>query len=292
MELIYYWINDDNCIREQGFCFSPEYNVLMEKSEDGIYEVKIAKKKAFNVFASEVISNLTVLVGDNGAGKSTFLRNILNLNCYSLEKADKEEYRKHTEKRNEEYKKLIILRENNQLRLYTNIYKKEIRVPEIFVEDETAFYISDSERNIAGENIVNNSEYCAFTKFYISNSYFDDINGMGSHGTLSDLAITPARLSFIASTFFEFIYPDKLDREIENTEFDKYSKWLKRSKSSDEFQQICDLIFYNFLISTGAIDDYEGIVQTQIRVQIRSAENVIIDAEKIYGEDMLLSTIL
>lgn len=41
MELIYYWINNHRCIHEQGFCFSPEYNISMDKSENGIYEVKM-----------------------------------------------------------------------------------------------------------------------------------------------------------------------------------------------------------------------------------------------------------
>ena len=101
MELVYYWINKDNCINEKGFCFSPEYSISMLKSKEEIYEVRLEKKKIINIFASEVISNLTVLVGDNGPGKSTFLRNILSINCYPLEKSCNEEYRKYTEEWND-----------------------------------------------------------------------------------------------------------------------------------------------------------------------------------------------
>ena len=73
MELIYYWINKKKCIHEQGFCFSPEYNISMRKPEPEKYELEISRNKRNNVFSSDVISNITVLVGDNGAGKTTLL---------------------------------------------------------------------------------------------------------------------------------------------------------------------------------------------------------------------------
>ena len=78
MELIYYWINKKKCIHEQGFCFSPEYNISMLKVEQGKYELKISRKKENNVFLSDVISNITVLVGDNGAGKTTLIKKLLS----------------------------------------------------------------------------------------------------------------------------------------------------------------------------------------------------------------------
>ena len=279
MELVYYWINKDNCINEQGFCFSPEYSISMLKSKEGIYEVRLEKKKIINIFASEVISNLTVLVGDNGSGKSTFLRNILSINCYPLEKSCNEEYRKYTEEWNEENKNLIILKENDQMYLWTNIHKKDIRISSDFVEGKNAFYVSDNQENLSRKNIINNSAYCEFTKIYISNSYFDEINGIGSHGTLDDLAITPARLLSVAGTFFSFIYPNKLNHKNFNS-FDLYSKYLKDNKYPEEFQQICDLLFYNFLIKTEFINEYEGIVQTQIQLKISSVLNLIANAKK------------
>ena len=91
MELIYYWINKKKCIHEQGFCFSPEYNISMLKVEQGKYELKISRKKENNVFLSDVISNITVLVGDNGAGKTTLLKELWSLRCYPCENEDREE---------------------------------------------------------------------------------------------------------------------------------------------------------------------------------------------------------
>lgn len=265
MELVYYWINKKKCIHEQGFCFSPEYNISMLKLEDESYELRISRKKGNNVFSSDVISNITVLVGDNGAGKTTLLKELWMLNCYPFENEDSEEYQQFNKNKNEKNKNLIILKkEDGQLYLYTNIYQKNIQIQGEIIK--SIFYLSDYP-DISSEFIRTSAEYYGFTKIYISNSYFDDINGMGTNGKLDGLAITPARLSSISSAFFEFIYPEKAYGEKVN-DFERYSNWLKQNKSTNEFQQICDLMFYNFLIDTDFISDYEGFVQTKIRLNI------------------------
>lgn len=265
MELIYYWINKKKCIHEQGFCFSPEYNISMLKVEQGKYELKISRKKENNMFSSDVISNITVLVGDNGAGKTTLLKELWSLRCYPFENEDREEYQEFNKNENEKKRNLIILKKDDgQLYLYTNIYQKNIQIQGEIIKN--IFYLSDYP-SIASEFIRTSGEYFGFTKIYISNSYFDDLNGMSTNGNLDGLAITPARLSFISSAFFEFICPDKTYNEKVN-DFGRYSNWLKKNKDPDEFQQICDLMFYNFLIDEDFIRDYEGFVQTQIRVNI------------------------
>lgn len=80
---------------------------------------------------------------------------------------------------------------------------------------------------------------------------------------MNDLIITPARLTFVSNMFFEFICPEKREGN-----FALYSNWLKQSKNPVEFQQICDLLFYNFLLDTDFIGTYEGFVQTKIRLNI------------------------
>lgn len=264
MELIYYWINKKKCIHEQGFCFSPEYNISMRKPEPEKYELEISRNKRNNVFSSDVISNITVLVGDdNGAGKTTLLKELLRLNCYPLENEDEDngDYQEFVKNKNEKNKNLIILKkENGQLDLYTNIYQKDIRIHGEYINN--IYYLSD-DSNIASRISRGGTDYCGFTKIYVSNSYFDDANGTGGGGKLNDLIITPARLTFVSNMFFEFICPEKREGN-----FALYSNWLKQSKNPVEFQQICDLLFYNFLLDTDFIGTYEGFVQTKIRLNI------------------------
>ncbi len=84
MELLYVWIDKYKNIKEQGFCFSGEYDIVytpkdntlkIDKREDyvegfwGERTVKDKEGKEKNVG----ITNLTAIVGENGAGKSTLL---------------------------------------------------------------------------------------------------------------------------------------------------------------------------------------------------------------------------
>lgn len=271
MELIYYWIYDDNCIHEQGFCFSPEYNISMSKSSPEKYELKISSNIAYNVFSSDVISNITVLVGDNGAGKSTLLKNLLTLNCYPYDKENDPRYHALAEDDYKHNMNLIILKDNNQLSLYTNINKCNIDVPEVFTENKNLFYVNNNP-DIVQYNILNNQAYRGFTKIYISNSYFDNISGMGSSETLDELVITPASLTSISNTFFEFIFPETTSL---HNNFDLYSKLLKKNKNPKEFQQICDLLFYSFLITTDFINTYEGFIQTNLQINVQSVYSII-----------------
>lgn len=272
MELIFYWVNKDHCIKEQGFCFSPEFTILMEKNENGLYELKISKKEKKNILSSEVIKNVTVLVGENGVGKTTFLKNILTLHCYSLHETNDAEYKEYTKKVNEEYKNLIILRNGQELKLYTNLLKKDLQVTDGIIKNENRFYITDEKTLIP-------DDYYLFTKIYVSNSCLDNLNGTQSSGTLDDLIITPARLSFVSNAFFEFICPQKIRGE-ENG-FLTYSWLLKQNKFPFDFQQICDLMFYNFLIESDYIKEYEGVVRTQIRIKIQSAFDIIDNINEI-----------
>ena len=60
--------------------------------------------------------------------------------------------------------------------LYTNIYQKDIRIHGEYIN--TIYYLSD-DSNIASRISRGDTDYCGFTKIYVSNSYFDDANGTG-----------------------------------------------------------------------------------------------------------------
>lgn len=73
---------------------------------------------------------------------------------------------------------IILKKEDGQLYLYTNIYQKNIQIQGEIIK--SIFYLSDYP-DISSEFIRTSAEYYGFTKIYISNSCFDDINGMGTN---------------------------------------------------------------------------------------------------------------
>lgn len=93
MEILYIWIKEYGCIKEQGFNFSPEYRFkgMMKKNEknkgkDGL-NLCIEKNSNFiedffNVNGCRKltcnISGITAIIGENGAGKTTLLNFIKN----------------------------------------------------------------------------------------------------------------------------------------------------------------------------------------------------------------------
>jgi predicted ATP-binding protein involved in virulence len=72
MELLYVWIEEYKNIKQQGFCFSAEYDIEYTPENNTL---KIDKREDYiEGFWGERITNLTAVVGENGAGKSSLLR--------------------------------------------------------------------------------------------------------------------------------------------------------------------------------------------------------------------------
>lgn len=86
MELIYMWVEDYKNIKNQGFNFSPNHNII-GLSGDDIKYTKIEKKQPKNIFG-ENISNITAIIGKNGSGKSTLLKAIIKILTNSISSFD------------------------------------------------------------------------------------------------------------------------------------------------------------------------------------------------------------
>ncbi|MCU0439434.1 MAG: ATP-binding protein [Raineya sp.] len=86
MELLYIWIEEYKNIKEQGFNFSSKhrFEFIPEKDKDGkIVGGKLCHEENSNHienFFGENITNVTAIIGENGAGKSSLLEIIIS--CY------------------------------------------------------------------------------------------------------------------------------------------------------------------------------------------------------------------
>ncbi len=106
MELVYLWVENYKNIRNQGFNFSPRFEIefFPKYDKDGKLEkdcdLKITPKDYVSIFPDNI--NITAIVGENGSGKSSILK---SLNSY----------------RTNDKLKVTILKIKNRLILFHNI---------------------------------------------------------------------------------------------------------------------------------------------------------------------------
>ena len=101
MELLYIWINEDETgfIQQQGFNFSPNYHFEMKvigHNDNGepMYELSCTENPDYpNVWKTGNIVNLTAVVGENGSGKSSLLRCLVNAVLKPINRKGKKQHR-------------------------------------------------------------------------------------------------------------------------------------------------------------------------------------------------------
>ena len=77
MELVYLWVEDYKNIQKQGFNFSPRFRC---EFKSGILSIN-ENIDYMSIFPDNI--NVTIIVGENGSGKSSLLNFILEQNEYS-----------------------------------------------------------------------------------------------------------------------------------------------------------------------------------------------------------------
>lgn len=279
MELIYVWINEYRCIHRQGFCLSPGFDMEMEDSGGGHYRLKIRENGKTSIFRDGPVTNLTVLVGENGSGKTTFLEYVQDLTCFCetiYEKEDKG-YRDLARQQVGESKNVIVLREGNVLWVYTNLPEETIEIDGKLTacQVRTVNLCRDGEK--ARSMLLNAGGFYGITSLYMTNSGYHLLGGSSSYGELKNLVFSPVSLGAASDHFFGSICPENIWLQ-ENGRtrdlFRFYSSFLKKHKGDGEFQQLCDVLFYHRLLETGAFREYVGFVQTDLIIQVKSVFQV------------------
>lgn len=79
MEIVYLWVSDYKNIKNQGFNFSSKYDCDYDKDNN---KLTVNEKPYIKDFFGKNISNVTAIIGENGAGKSTVVEVVLILTTF------------------------------------------------------------------------------------------------------------------------------------------------------------------------------------------------------------------
>ncbi|PHD33533.1 MULTISPECIES: AAA family ATPase [Bacillus cereus group] len=247
MELIYIWIGKYHNINNQEFNFSNKYICEFDKDNNINVDIKLNEIpedffKLNSHISSEAngqIVNITGIVGENGAGKSSVLDYILEkLNSFILGEFQNFE---------KDEQILAIVREKNTLYVYVN----SIIVNQITIQDPSLAYkiISNSIKSKSNNyKVIYYSNIFDAQKGYHTNSNIIDIstNHLLNKNENYRLSEIQRQLNLIASGVkikLPFKYPDFL-----NCSFSSfyYLSEIVQPKDPYDFENIVFEVFSNY----------------------------------------------
>lgn len=268
MELIYVWINKskNGIYQQQGINLSPEYNFKFEKIKKKwtLSENKLSNS-SINIFKYNNIENVSSIVGKNGTGKTTLLNYLFRLN--GIMPSDNSY--------SEGYEQLRVLEQSESLTLFIFKIQSEVIIYHNFKEgfDNQTQYKAINLYNLEtiSNYLQNKKDFLNITKIYITNSSYGGMlnDGFSSQKNLSGISLTPSGLNTISSTFYNNLF------NISNGFYQSsiYREWrsiINKRKTTQDFQQICDVIYFYKLIKTQKIKSYAGKISTSIEISCQS----------------------
>jgi len=272
MELLFIWINKskNRFIQKKQFNFSPHHKFSCELDGAKVvlrHEMVNAIDKTF-LYDNNIL-NVTAIVGENGAGKTTLLQYIYDSHCYPKANISDEAYRQMHEENYEENKNVLVYKINDDIVIYHNI-------EDPLFENKTDFQTKCLSNNDRTKKIEYMRELESSTVIYLTNSlYTYGHDGYSTHGTLNRICLTPNSIRSLSNKFYDKVvqYPDLF--MIKQTPYNILQKTLIKNKKETDFQQICDVLYFHYLISNGLLDTYIAKINNEIEVNFTTATSLI-----------------
>ena len=272
MELLYVWINDvsGNLIEKQGINFSAEYDFKATFEEERLVLSVNENWTGYNsIFKTDVIENITAVVGKNGSGKTTLLKYLSGLNCAIPHKDNRKPgYEELYDKELRESLCVLVFRIDEDIVIYHDFEHG-------FINNTPFDTVNMSDPEVYRACLLNQSDFKAVLKIYVTNSGYTDLSGITQQGKLDELYLTPAGLSTVSASYFEKIFCMDEGFVYRLTPYRKWREIIRSVKKSTDFQQICDVLYFNRLQSAGKYDNYAGKISTKLKVNMDLALAVV-----------------
>lgn len=285
MELIYIWINrsKNGFIKNQEFNFYGEHQfkleVLTEASGYHLSYNEISTQLGSKLYDNGCVRNLSAIVGENGSGKTTLLKAIYQGSCWLCHQADKSGYERMNEENAEIAKTIRIYRFGEEIRIFHNLDSGKF-------SNETPFIDYSMNKTSTDEQIkhLDNGQ----TIVYLSNSQYangifnDHPYGYQTLLNVNKISLTTESLKTISKKFYKKIvqYPQG---SIKNSSYNNLQKILIQNKTAQDFQQICDVLYYHNLSSNKLMESYISKVCKELFIDFSDA-TAMIDQMEGYHE--------
>ncbi|HEY5556631.1 AAA family ATPase, partial [Acetobacterium sp.] len=247
MELIYIWINQtkNKIINDCGVCFNKAYDINFDKNS----HVLNIKKDHENIglLTDEIITGVSAIVGNNGSGKTTILDYIFNLSLMQAKKPTSGNERIRSEK---ETIQIFVNNsvESEKIYVYHNLTSKiKLELENLCEDDITECDINLLNHEDYIKTYFNDLHPNSTSRIFLTNSgqksNFTHEFGDGKEHNASLNPKTIENLSYIfysSKTQMEFGYNV-------NNLFDNFQKFVIRSRSTETFQSLLDIRYFNNL---------------------------------------------
>ena len=278
MELLYIWINRARNICKQGYNFSMQNRFDILVKEKNVILSEVERQLYIENFFDEdgIIENITAVVGKNGAGKTSLLEALCDLNCYPLNMENQDEYRELAKDEYERNQKIMIFRQKNEIIIYHNFQPNELK-NETGYREVNLYQHSEISRSIYAES----KDFNDITTIYLTNSSYNyGKNGISTNGQLAEVVLTPGALDVIAGIYYKKLLQLE-NGKLHNEYLFGLNRAIKEQRKTVNFQQICDILYFQILHQENMLEQYDGLVSTKLGLSFYSCIKIL---EQVYPD--------
>ena len=303
MELVYFWTTATNpsTIKEpQGFNLGSENDFYMEEIGGNYYlKENLSWKEHPSPFRNGCISNVSALVGENGAGKSTILSAILRIaeELHDENGSGLKDYgtspfpNKSLENGWKPILYTFVFREREQkFHVYTSLSQLDCSGMQRL--DYQLHFIGGKKKN----DLMDSDEFPFkdVTVIYMTNSpYALSSREISSYMGIHTIAMTPKTIENIERKYYVSLFDQNSTTWFNRTQ-SAYSMWnwiAYKNKSKERFQTILDLLYYHTLFNDDKSQNYKGKAPIKFEICLQNIPRLLrkflIDDVSFTPEDYL-----
>lgn len=273
MQLLYFWFTSTypETIRKGDGNLSPAYDFWIEETSVDKYTLHKSREWQGHdsVFATKnsCIENISALVGANGAGKTTILFSLMEMNKWA--KAAAERPKQGTYGRLCEY--VLVFGDGQHLHVYTSL-------PDL---DCKSVAEDNANLSIHAAQMPNGIPFESHTVLYLTNSayvpYINDsvVDEKGVHV----MAVTPSTIERLARKFYDRLLglEGKAPITVWSNVHTIAAQMIRMYKTAQDFQQLVDVLYWQDMGYSKPCNKHEGKTGTELGVWIEPIAHIVND---------------